>query len=123
MKKFDVLVTRHKALMDYFKQIGVSFDELYTHIEADQAEKLLKGKTVVGVLPHYLSCLASEYTELSLDIPKELRGKELSIEQIAQCKPKLKTYKVYDSKKLEELEKKVKDKSCYLLARIIIEAL
>jgi putative CRISPR-associated protein (TIGR02620 family) len=55
-------------------------DVVLTHAEAGNVE----GKHVIGVLPLRLASLAASITEIPLDIPAELRGQELTIEQVRQ---------------------------------------
>ena len=42
----------------------------------------VRGKDVCGVLPHSLSCLTKSFTEVPLALPAELRGVELTLEQV-----------------------------------------
>ena len=75
-----VVVTRHKALVEFLikrKMIGAN-----TPIIAHATEKDVLGKDVIGVLPLRLAALAASVTEVPMDIPAELRGQELSLEQV-----------------------------------------
>ena len=89
-KKFDIVVTRHKALVEYLRELGIDVDKVVKHASPSD----VKGKVVCGVLPHSLSCLAKEYWEVSLALPQELRGKELSKSQIESYAKGLIGYKV-----------------------------
>ena len=80
--KFDVIVTRHPALVEYVREIGLADNE--TEVVAHATPENIKNKFVCGVLPHSLSCLTSSFTEIPLSIPAELRGIELSVAQIRQ---------------------------------------
>lgn len=90
--KNAVVVTRHVGLVDYLKSQKI-IDDTAIIIEHATPENVTN-KHVVGVLPHSLSCLTDSFTEVPLHIPAELRGAELTAEQMAQyAKPPV-TYKV-----------------------------
>lgn len=78
-----IVVTRHKALLELLKELGEVFGDLPV-IEHATVEDV-DGKHVIGVLPMYLAVHAASITEVELDIPKELRGVELSLEQLRKC--------------------------------------
>lgn len=77
-----VVITRHPALRRYLIEQGIiaDTDDVLTHAEFNDVE----GKHVIGVLPLRLASLAASITEIPLDIPAELRGQELTIEQVRQ---------------------------------------
>jgi len=75
-----VLVTRHPALAQYLIEEGMVPSNIERVEHATPAD--VKGREVYGVLPLRLAALASRIVEISLDIPAELRGVELTIEQI-----------------------------------------
>jgi putative CRISPR-associated protein (TIGR02620 family) len=79
-ERFDLVVTRHKALVEYLKMCGVIDDDtpVLEHATVDD----VKGKIVIGVLPMHLACHCHYFTELPLNIPQELRGRELSLEEV-----------------------------------------
>ena len=89
--KPDIVVTRHKALVQYLKEQGLIDEntQIVSHIDNPD---IIKNKIVLGVLPHSLSCLTKEYWEISLNLPPELRGKELSVEDIKKYSKGLKRY-------------------------------
>ena len=78
----NVVITRHPALRWYLIEQGMIADDdvVLTHAEAGNVE----GKHVIGVLPLRLAAMAQSITEVPLDIPAELRGQELTIEQVRQ---------------------------------------
>jgi len=80
MKKLEVVVTRHPGLVDYLKETGLTSHDVrvVTHAGPDD----VRGKDVCGVLPHSLSCLTASFTEVPLALPAELRGTELTLEQV-----------------------------------------
>ena len=86
-----LVVTRHPALVAYLREREFIGDaEVVAHATPAQ----VAGKDVWGVLPHNLSCLTNSFTEIPLDLPAELRGMELSIEQVRQYAGLPVTYKV-----------------------------
>lgn len=92
----DVIITRHQALVEYCKEIGLIGDdvEIITHASPEA----VKDKHVLGVLPHSLSCLCATFTEIPLSLPPEMRGKELSIEDMRKYAQAPMTYKVIQLK-------------------------
>ena len=80
MKKFEIVVTRHPSLVNYLEEMGLTNEDVQvlTHAGPDD----VRGKNVCGVLPHSLSSLTASFTEVPLSIPAELRGTELTLEQI-----------------------------------------
>jgi len=89
---FNLVVTRHQGLVEYLRELGLASDdtEVVSHATADTVE----GSHVCGVLPHNLSCLTESFTEIPLELPQELRGKELTKEQVKLFAGKPVTYKV-----------------------------
>lgn len=87
-----LVVTRHSALVEYLREEGVIDEtaEVITHASPEQ----VRGRHVIGVLPHHLSCEALSVTEVPLDLPAEIRGQELSVEQVRQYAGEPQTYVV-----------------------------
>jgi len=88
----DVVVTRHPALLEYLREIGLA--GIHTTVLSHASKEDVTGKRVCGVLPHSLSCLCKAFTEIPLAVPQELRGKELTIRQIKEIAGKPVTYVV-----------------------------
>lgn len=78
----SLVVTRHPALLAYLIEIGLV--PAGTHALAHATPDDVRGRRVIGVLPHHLSSLTSSVVEIPLDIPAELRGVELTLEQVRQ---------------------------------------
>lgn len=85
-----VLVTRHEALVEYFSNIGLTFDKVITHATADD----VTGNDVYGVLPLHLASLTNTVTTVDMNLPAEMRGKELSLTDIETYFTGMSTYKV-----------------------------
>ena len=92
MSNIEIVVTRHPGLVEYLREIGLADVEtiVVTHATPD----VVRGKRVCGVLPHSLSCLCETFTEVPLDLPQELRGVELTVEQVRQFAGAPITYRV-----------------------------
>ena len=85
-----VLVTRHEALVEYFSNMGITFDKVITHATAED----VTGNDVYGVLPLHLASLANTVTTVDMDLLAEMRGKELSLTDIETYFTGMSTYKV-----------------------------
>ena len=85
-----VLVTRHEALVEYFKELGIKFDKVISHA----TEEDVRGNDVYGVLPLHLASLANTVTTVDMDLPAEMRGKELSLSDIETYFTGMSTYQV-----------------------------
>ena len=82
-----IIITRHKGLVEYLAQQG-----LKGTVVSHASEQDVTGRDVIGVLPLRLACLTQSFIEVSLTIPLELRGVEMTLEQIYSCKPVLQEY-------------------------------
>ena len=90
MKK--IIITRHPALIKYLEEIGViTGDEpVITHA----TEEDVRGKDVIGVLPLSLASVANRVTEVTLNLTPEMRGRELSLDEIRSVAGDVTTYTV-----------------------------
>lgn len=90
------LVSRHQGAVDWMNHMGHHYDEHLTHL-ADY-EALTAGDTIIGSLPINivadLNARGVTYQHLSLYIPEQLRGVELTAEQLSQLDAKLEQYVV-----------------------------
>jgi len=85
-----VIVTRHHALVDYLLETGLVPDPCQVIEHATEAD--VAGRHVYGVLPLRLAARAALVTEVPLDIPRELRGQELTLKQVRQYAGEPRTY-------------------------------
>ncbi len=86
-----ILVTRHVALKEFLEgDCGVKISAVIEHATAEA----VAGKEVIGVLPIHLAAICGTYTALTLNIPAEMRGKELTLEDLREFAGPLVTYKV-----------------------------
>jgi putative CRISPR-associated protein (TIGR02620 family) len=87
-----VVVTRHETLVEYLVEEGIidGTEVVLKHVEVDE----VKGKNVIGILPLSLAAETSTITEVPLALPPEMRGKELTIEDIRKYAGDPVTYRV-----------------------------
>ena len=90
--KIDLIITRHPGLVKYLVEEGIATKSINCATHA--TPELVKDKNVVGVLPHSLSCLCTSFTEVPLNLPQELRGKELNVDQVRKFASHPVTYKI-----------------------------
>lgn len=92
MKKDFIVITRHNALVSYLIEKGVVDRDVEIHAHATR--ELVTGRNVIGVLPHSLSALTNTFTEVPLALPQELRGVELTVNDIRRYALPIVTYSV-----------------------------
>ena len=98
--KIDLIVTRHAALKDYLIERGVA--DAATPVLPHAAASDVEGKAVAGVLPLHLAAACASLTTVELALPLELRGKELSLEDMRRYCKGLRTFVVWDVTEMEE---------------------
>ncbi|MDN3651363.1 CRISPR-associated protein Csx16 [Thalassotalea ponticola] len=91
-----LFVSRHLATIEWAKVNGLNIDAWVEHL--DESVALKPGDHVIGTLPinivEKLNSQGVTYSHFSLDIKKDLRGKELTMEQLLSCQPRLDSYSV-----------------------------
>ena len=81
IRKKQPVITRHKALLAYLLDKDIIKEGEYKLIEhADYPE--VQGQDVIGVLPLQLASYAKSVTEVPLKLTPEMRGKELTFEEV-----------------------------------------
>lgn len=87
-------VTRHDGALEWAKASNVYFDMHLTHLGDDMS--LQVGDVVIGTLPinivAKINQMGVRYFHLSLEIPVDLRGVELSHEQLLACQASLQEF-------------------------------
>lgn len=87
IRKRVPVVTRHKALVNYLLDKDIIKEGEFKLIEhADYQE--VQGQDVIGVLPLQLASYAKSITEVPLKLTPEMRGKELTSEEVEQIAEK-----------------------------------
>jgi len=87
-----VVVTRHKALIEYLVETGMVSPDVPVFEHA--AEEVVKGKHVIGVLPIHLAALCEKYTNIGLSVPADKRGQELSLDEVREFATEPTTYRI-----------------------------
>ena len=81
IRKRVPVVTRHKALVSYLLDKDIIKEGDYKLIEhADYKD--VEGQDVIGVLPLQIASYAKSVTEVPLKLTPEMRGKELTFEEV-----------------------------------------
>ena len=81
IRKKQLIVTRHKSLVSYLLDKNIIKEGEYKLIEhADYKD--VEGQNVIGVLPLQLASYAKSITEVPLKLTPEMRGKELTFEEV-----------------------------------------
>ena len=81
IRKKQPVITRHKALLAYLLDKDIIKEGEFKLIEhADYKD--IKGQDVIGVLPLQLASYAKSVTEVPLKLTPEMRGKELTFEEV-----------------------------------------
>lgn len=88
-------VTRHPGALDWARQQGIAWDEHVIHLDP---QKVGAGDTVIGSLPVHLAAevcaRGARYLNLSLDLPANLRGRELDAATLTECAARVEEYVV-----------------------------
>lgn len=88
-------VSRHPGALDWAAEEGIVVDELVLHLDP---ARIQPGDTVIGSLPVNLAAevcaRGADFRHLSLDLPPELRGRELTAEQMRACGARLETFRI-----------------------------
>ena len=93
----EIIITRHPALVAYLIEQGIVTSE--TPVLAHAGIGDIKGKRVVGILPHHLSQHCASITEvpmkLSRDDREAMQAGDLSLERVREVAGKPITYQVF----------------------------
>lgn len=71
-----VIVSRHAGFVALLAEKGIS-GRVIAHATADD----VRGRIVIGALPLHLACLARKVGTLEMNIPANMRGLDLSVEE------------------------------------------
>ncbi len=93
------LVSRHPGAVEWIKRQGIAVDHRVEHLDIDA---IGSGDTVIGTLPINLVAEVCDrggsYRHLTLDLPPELRGRELSADDLRRCDARLESYRAWKEK-------------------------
>lgn len=88
-------ITRHPGAREWAEQQGLRIDSIIDHLESEQIHP---GDTVIGSLPVNLAAEVcahgGRYLHLSLDLPAEARGRELSADDMQHYGARLEAYHI-----------------------------
>jgi len=87
-----ITISRHSGAIEWLKKYHPEFSNVQHFVQALPDD--IRDKIVIGTLPINLAYLAKEYYHLSMDIPLEMRGKELTVTDMEKCNCKLEHYKI-----------------------------
>ncbi|MGF1645161.1 MAG: CRISPR-associated protein Csx16 [Thiotrichales bacterium] len=86
-------VTRHPGAVDWSAAEGIIVDHALDHLDVS---RVARGDVVIGTLPVNLiaevNARGAQYLHLTLELPPELRGKELTAEEMRRCGARLENY-------------------------------
>ena len=91
-------VTRHSGLVEFLREEGLI--EATTEVVAHATPEVVKGCRVIGILPLNLAALAACVEQPVLDLPPELRGKELTAASLRQYFKGFETFVVHTTKEM-----------------------
>ncbi len=88
-------VTRHPGAVEWARRQGIVVDHPVAHLEVD---RIALGDVVIGTLPVNLAAAVcacgGRYRHLSLDLPAEWRGRELSADDMQRFGARLEEYRI-----------------------------
>jgi CRISPR-associated protein Csx16 len=88
-------VSRHLGAIDWAAEEGIHVDAFVEHQHPDD---IRNGDTVIGSLPVNLAAQVCErgarYLHLSLELTPELRGRELTVQQMRACGARIEAFRV-----------------------------
>lgn len=88
-------ITRHPGAVEWARRQGLAVDRQLAHLDPQAVQA---GDIVIGILPVHLAAQVcargGRYLHLSLDLPPEARGRELSADELEQFGARLEGYVV-----------------------------
>lgn len=90
-----LFVSRHPGALDWAAGEGITVDAVIAHLDPATVQP---GDVVIGTLPVHLAARVcargGRYLHLSLELPPDWRGRELSAADLRQCGARLEEYRV-----------------------------
>ena len=90
-----LFISRHPGALEWAAAEGLAADARLAHLDP---ETIQPGDVVIGTLPIHLAARVCErggrYLHLSLELPPEQRGRELSAADLRRCGARLEEYRV-----------------------------
>lgn len=89
-------VSRHPGAVEWARRRGMTVDQRVAHLDT---RILTKDDTVIGTLPVNLAAevcaCGARYLHLSLELPSQLRGRELSADELSALGAHLEAYIIH----------------------------
>ena len=89
------LITRHPGAIKWAARQGIEVDEQIAHLDP---ARIRAGDCIIGTLPVNLAAevcaRGGRFFNLSLDVPPEARGRELSADELERFGARLEEYRV-----------------------------
>lgn len=89
------LITRHPGAVEWAARQGLRVDHRISHLDP---ANIGPGDVVIGTLPVHLAAQVcahgARFLNLSLDLPSEVRGRELSADELEAYGARLEEYRV-----------------------------
>lgn len=110
-------VSRHSGAKQWAEQQGLQVDKFVEHLSLDEVQA---GDVIIGSLPVNLACevcaKGAKYQHLSLEIPREWRGQELSAQQLTEIGARIEEYHIERRAPLPESKPPAKAEGATLFA-------
>lgn len=88
-------ISRHPGAKVWAAEQGLRIDQHLTHLNTALIQR---GDTVIGTLPVHLAASVcsqgARFFNLSLDLPAQWRGRELSADELRQCQARLECFEI-----------------------------
>jgi hypothetical protein len=91
-----IVVTRHVGTVEYLRRKGLIGEQTKILVRAKPDD--VRGKHVYGVIPIYLACYAEKVSMVTLDLPKEAQGRELTPDEVSKYCKGIRTFTVTEEK-------------------------
>ena len=93
MTRIDILVTRHPALVQLLREMGLVGDDVQVIPHVTSPEQI-RGRVVGGALPLHMAAEAEAIVSLDLSLRPEDRGRELTLDELKERFVGVSIYKV-----------------------------
>lgn len=91
-----LIVSRHPGALAWLHQQGIEADQYHRHLDSHD---IAPGDTVIGTLPIDLAAevtaRGADYWHISLNLPEEWRGQELTAALMERYGARLKRFVIY----------------------------
>jgi CRISPR-associated protein Csx16 len=96
----NYLVSRHQGAIEFLTSRGYESPMLVNHASQSFIDSLTENDCVIGTLPIHLAeavcAKGARFFNLTLDVPAEYRGKELSVELMEEFGARITEYRIVE---------------------------